>query len=84
MAESGLHQQVQRSLDHLLVSAIQNLAAMVDNEDIRGRLRNVRGTGTEHIVLPGRLNACPDISFTELLPAAFVQRDIPSLVGEIC
>ena len=81
--ESHLHQQVQLGLSDLVKAAIQNLAATIDHEEIRGRLQNVRGTGTAQIVLPGGVYACPDFAFTEVLPVR-VRPVLPSLVCEIC
>ena len=86
MPERDIHQQVQRRLDHLLCSAIQNLAATVGDEEMQNRLRNVRETGTGQVALPG-LNACPDMSFAEFLPAGVVGMEedvLRSLVVEIC
>ena len=84
MGESGLHQKVQLDLGDLLKAANHNLAATMGHEEVRGRLQKVKRTGTEEIVLSGRLNTCPDISFTESPSAVPGQPVIPSLVAEIC
>ncbi len=83
MGENDLHQQVQRRLDHHLCSAIQNLAATIDH-GIQGRLRNVWGSSTAQTVLPGVLDACPDIAFKEqIILNPSVLPLLPSLVCEI-
>ncbi len=54
---------------------------IINDPTTKLRLGNVIETGTAQIVLPGRLNKCPDTSFAENLPA---QPSPPSLVCEIC
>ncbi len=86
MVERNLHEQVQLGINQLLESAIRSLAATVDNEEMRGRLRTVARTGIAGVVQPGRLRTEPDIAFRErlMLSPPLPPPILPSLVGEIC
>ena len=85
MGQSRLHYKVQKGLRDFLEEAIEDLAESIDDPTMKLRLENVSEDGTAEIVMPGRLQASADVSFTETLSAVHpVQRSFPSFVCEIC